>query len=133
MKKTVLFLLLFTAVSCTLSPKSEPLPTVNPQQQIIFHNGIVVTMDEAKPQAEALAVNGQMIMTVGTNEEVLALQTAETTIVNLSDRTLMPGFVDTRLFNDAEQYLDVTLPKVQQIALENGITTLGNMEVITDE
>ena len=43
----------------------------------------------------------------------------------------MPGFVDahTHLFNDAEQYFDMSLAEVQQVALENGITTIGDMYV----
>ncbi len=40
MKKTFFILFLLTAVSCTLiSEPPEPLPTVSPQQHIIFHNG----------------------------------------------------------------------------------------------
>lgn len=132
MKKTFFILILLTAVSCTLiSEPPEPLPTVSPQQHIIFHNGSIITMDAPNPQAEAIEITGQMITAVGTNEEILALQTAETKLVDLNGRTLTPGFVDahTHLFNDAEQYFDLSLPKVQQIALENGITTLGNMYV----
>ncbi len=43
----------------------------------------------------------------------------------------MPGFVDahTHLFNDAELYLDMSLEEAQAVALENGITSLGNLYV----
>lgn len=137
MKTRLLLLLCGTLMvaSCTvLSPAPTPLPTVSPQQQIILHNGVILTMDEANPQAEALAITGQMITAVGSNEEILALKQAGTNVVDLDGRTLMPGFVDahTHLFNDADQYFDMTLPEVQQIALENGITTVGDMFVNED-
>ena len=134
MKTRFLFWLLLipTAVSCTvLSPAPIPLPTVSLQQQIIFHNGEILTMDEANLQAEAVEITGEMITAVGSNEEILALERAGTQVIDLDGRTLMPGFVDahTHLFNDAEQYFDMSLPDVQQIALENGITTIGDMFV----
>ena len=71
---------------------------------------------------------------MGSDEEILATKTANTIVVDLDGRTLMPGFVDahTHLFNDAEQSFDMSLPEVQQLALENGITTIGDMFVNED-
>ena len=85
---------------------SDPIPTVNPAQHIIFHNGIVLTMDVALPQAQAVAITGEKITAVGSNDDILAQQRADSVVVDLNGRTLMPGFVDphTHLFNDAEQY-----------------------------
>ena len=134
MKTRTLFILLFTVttVSCTiLSPAPDPLPTVRPQQHIILHNGSILTMDESNPQVQAIEISGQMITAVGSNEEILGLKRGDTRVVDLDDRTVMPGFVDahTHLFNDAEQYFDMSLAEVQQIALENGITATGDMYV----
>ncbi|MBX3057568.1 MAG: amidohydrolase family protein [Anaerolineae bacterium] len=128
----ILLLLALTAVACTaLSSSPEPLPTVNPQQHLIFHNGVILTMDAANPQAEAVEITGEKITAVGTNAEILPLARAESTVVDLHGRTLMPGFVDTHthLFNDAEQTFDMSLAEVQQIALQNGITTIGDMYI----
>jgi len=122
----------FTAVSCKmLAPAPTPLPTVSPEQHVLFHNGTVLTMDGAHIQAEAIEVTGQKITAVGTDEEILASQRAESRVVDLDGRTLMPGFVDahTHLFNDAERYFDMSLTEVQQVALENGITTIGNLYI----
>jgi hypothetical protein len=120
MKARILILFPFTvtAVSCTVfSPPATPLPTVSPQQHIILHNGVLLTMDESSPQAQALEIRGQMITAVGSNEEILALEQAGTRVVDLDGRTLMPGFVDahTHLFNDAEQYFDMSLDEVQEV------------------
>ncbi len=126
---------MFTAVSCTLIAETpEPLPTVSPQQHIIFHNGTILTMDKSNPQVAAIEIKGQMITAVGANEDILARQLAHTKVVDLYGRTLLPGFVDahTHLFNDAENYFDMSLSEVQQIALENGITTVGDLYVTDD-
>jgi predicted amidohydrolase YtcJ len=117
-------------VACS-SSAAAPVPTVSPDQQIIFHNGMILTMDEAMPVAEAVAITGEMITAVGSNTDILAQQQTGTIVVDLNGRILMPGFVDahTHLFNEAEQFFDMSLAEVQQIALQNGITTIGDMYI----
>jgi predicted amidohydrolase YtcJ len=72
-----------------------------------------------------------MISAVGSDEEILALDGPWVTLVDLQGKTLIPGFVDphSHLFNDANQKMRMSLPEVQQLALENGITTLGDLFV----
>jgi predicted amidohydrolase YtcJ len=125
----LLFLLLLGA--CSGTAPITPAPPIDPAQQILFYNGIVLTMDPDKPQTTALAVEGEKISTVGNDGEILALDGPGATLVDLQGATLMPGFVDahSHLFNDSEQYFDMSLPEVQQLALENGITSLGNLFV----
>jgi len=102
----------------------------SPPADLIFHNGTVLTMEQDQPQAEAIAIQGERILAVGSNEEVLALQGATTQVIDLQGLTLMPGFVDahSHLFNDAER-LGFSLEEVQELALKNGITALGDMFV----
>ncbi len=123
----LLALLLF--VYARPAPLPPPLPTVSPAQHIVFHNGVVLTMDEGRPRATALAVTGARITAVGDDATVLAERHAGTIAIDLGGRTLMPGFVDahTHLLNDAEPSFDMNLAEVQQLALENGITTIGNL------
>jgi predicted amidohydrolase YtcJ len=125
------FMMILMAVSCTRFGTPEPLPTVSPNQHIILHNGTILTMDEMMTVTEAIEITGEMITAVGSNEVVLRLQRADTIVVDLNGRTVMPGFVDahTHLFNDAKQTFDMSLAEVQQVALENGITTIGDMYV----
>jgi predicted amidohydrolase YtcJ len=119
------------AAGCGAGPPPEPPPTVDPQQEIVFFNGVVLTMDETAPQAQALALRGEKITAVGSNDELLAAAGTGAKQIDLQGAALMPGFVDahTHLFNDAEQYFDMSLAEVQQVALENGITTIGDMYV----
>ncbi|HEY5729735.1 MAG TPA: amidohydrolase family protein, partial [Anaerolineales bacterium] len=95
---------------------------------VIFHNGIILTMDEDLSVAEALAVKDGRIVAVGSEADVFASAGAQTELISLDGRVLMPGFVDahTHLLNDAGTY-GMDLDGVQQMALENGITTLGGM------
>ena len=125
----LLFLLLLGA--CSKAAPITPAPPVDPGQQILFHNGIVLTMDPDAPEATALAVIGEKINAVGSDAEILALEGPGATVVDLQGATLMPGFVDahSHLFNDSEHYLELTLLEVQHLALENGITSLGDLFV----
>jgi len=113
---------------------SQPL-TVSGPPTIIYYNGAILTMDKNQPTAEAIAVAGEMILAVGSNDDILALKVSDTQVVDLQGLTLMPGFVDTHthIFNDAANDPNTgTLEKAQQLALENGITTLDDMYVTSD-
>jgi len=63
---------------------------------IIYHNGTIITMDPAKPIAEAVAINADKIAAVGTDTEVLATRVpgCPTTLINLGGLTMLPGFND---------------------------------------
>ena len=63
----------------------------------IFRNGKVYTLDAAKPWAEAVAVTGDTITALGSDAEVCALAGANTRIVDLHGRMLMPGFVEAHI------------------------------------
>ena len=129
---TALQLLLSSLIGgCTASYQVTPVPTVDPQQLILFHNGVVITMDSERSLATALAVRGEKISAVGNNAEILAMAEPQSITIDLQGATLMPGFVDphSHIFNDAKQYMDLSLSEAQQLALANGITTLGDLYV----
>jgi predicted amidohydrolase YtcJ len=60
----------------------------------ILLDGHIVTMDPARPRAQAVAVAGERLLAVGTNAEVRALASRATRVVDLGGRTVVPGFVD---------------------------------------
>ena len=106
----------------------------NSAPDLIFHNGTILTIEIEEPEAEALAVTGDTIVAIGGNQEILTLQDTETRVIDLEGKTLMPGFVDahSHLFNDAETRLGLSLEDAQRLALENGITTLGDLFVTSE-
>lgn len=64
---------------------------------MIITGARVLTMDEGRPRAEAVAVAGGRIVAVGTDAEVMALAGPETQVVQAGGRTLLPGFVESHL------------------------------------
>lgn len=101
---------------------------------IVFVNARVVTMAGGSGIAEAVAISGERVLRVGSRSKVLELVGSETRVIDLGGRTVLPGIVDahTHLFNDAEQHLGLDLAGAQALALENGITTLGDLFVTQD-
>lgn len=109
----------------TVTPTSTItlLPMPAEPADVIFHNGIIITIEESLPLAEAIALHNGLIQAVGTNEEILALQGSETIVIDLQGKTLMPGFVDPH----THILRGLSLEDAQKLALENGITTLTEM------
>lgn len=58
-------------------------------------NGTVLTMDQARPTAEALYVAGDTIVAVGTVDEVLAAAGPDARVFDLDGATVLPGFIDS--------------------------------------
>ena len=87
---------------------------------LLFHNGIILTMNEAAPTAEALAVRGRRILAVGTEAEVrAAVGSAE--VVDLRGRCLLPGFHDSHV-HLTQHGLELTQLNLQKAkTLEEGL------------
>ncbi len=62
--------------------------------------GNVLTFDDAKPKAEAVAIAGSRILAVGDKADVLALKGARTRVVDHGRSTVIPGFNDTHAHLD---------------------------------
>ncbi len=124
------------AISIVTSQPPTTTPSIIPEQPtLIYYNGTILTMDGDQRTAQAIAVADDMILAVGSNDDILALQASGTQLVDLQGLVLMPGFVDshTHIFNDAATTPATgTLEKAQQLALQNGITTLADMYVTSD-
>ena len=66
-----------------------------PSADVVITNAKVFTSDESNPQAQAVAVKGNRIVYVGTNEGVESLKGKATRIIDGQDHTLTAGFIDT--------------------------------------
>ena len=64
---------------------------------LIVINANVITVDPAKPHAEAFAVENGRFVAIGTNAEIRRLATPATKIVDLKGATVTPGFNDVHL------------------------------------
>jgi predicted amidohydrolase YtcJ len=63
----------------------------------VYINGVVVTVDQAKPYAEGFAVSNGRFEAVGSNAEMRRLATPATKVVDLRGMTVTPGFNDVHL------------------------------------
>ncbi len=87
MKKLILILLVSIFVNFSvLAQKLTP--------DLILYNGKIFTSDVAKPNAEAIAINGERIFAVGSNSEIKKLAGAKTRLIDLQGRTVIPGIND---------------------------------------
>ncbi|MFQ5555305.1 MAG: amidohydrolase family protein [Acidimicrobiia bacterium] len=127
-----------TAAPASSTTATEPPPSVAtpatlppaPGADVIFSGGPVLTMDPDLGLVAALAVTGDAIVAVGSEQEVLDFRGPETTMIDLEGRALLPGFVDphTHILTD----MNSGIIGGQQLALQNGITTLGDASVEPD-
>lgn len=62
---------------------------------VIFHNAKVYTAEPGQPLQQAVAVEGEKIVAVGSNEAVLALKADGTRVIDLGGKVLMPGMLDS--------------------------------------
>ncbi|MBI5505169.1 MAG: amidohydrolase [Deltaproteobacteria bacterium] len=79
--------------------------------EVIYHHAHVLTMNRDNAVCEAVAVAGGRIVKVGTNVEVTRLASANTRMVDLGGKTVLPGFIDghahpSRAVRMTEKYVD---------------------------
>lgn len=61
---------------------------------VIFFGGDIITVNDADPTAEALAVRGEKIVAIGRRSEVFQRKGPQTRIEDLGGKTLMPGLIE---------------------------------------
>lgn len=77
-------------VGCAATKASAPVAAADS----IYLGGSILTMNDAQPSAEAVAVRAGRITAVGSRAELLKLKGVHTRVVDLQGKTLIPGFVD---------------------------------------
>src|ERR1051326_3113819 len=85
-----LFLLAATLLLLIWVPVPQPAAA-----DIVFRNGNVYTANDKAPRAQAIAVKGDRIVFVGSNEAAQMFVGANTRVVNLHGNTVLPGFTDS--------------------------------------
>ncbi|QNA45898.1 amidohydrolase [Lacibacter sediminis] len=64
---------------------------------IIIVNGRIATLDANNSFAEALAIYGNKILSIGANHEILKLKNKQTKIIDAGGKTVIPGLFDSHL------------------------------------
>ena len=92
---------------------------------LIIVNGKVLTMDGMGGRAEAIAVKGNRIALVGTNDEAMAFRGNATRVIDAAGGSVLPGFIEAHmhLFSGAASRNDLALFRVRGFeALEAAIS-----------
>ncbi len=61
----------------------------------ILHNGRITTLDPAMPDVSAIAVEDGLVYATGGEADIMPLRTAETRVVDLAGRRVIPGLNDS--------------------------------------
>ncbi|MGD6810128.1 MAG: amidohydrolase [Candidatus Bathyarchaeia archaeon] len=62
---------------------------------LVLLNGNIITMNPKMPSAQAIAIKGDKISYVGTNQEAKQHIDEKTQVIHLDGKTVLPGFIDT--------------------------------------
>ena len=72
---------------CSRQPAAEPA-------SLVLRGGNILTVDDGQPRVEAVAVRGDRIVALGTNEQVAPLIGPSTEVIDLGGQTAIPGFIE---------------------------------------
>ncbi len=61
---------------------------------LVLRNGRIVTVDDARPEAQALAARGGVIVAVGSDEEIRSFIGSSTRVIDLAGALAVPGFIE---------------------------------------
>ena len=89
MKRPWMLLLLVSIapLACGRTPAVEPAT-------MVLRGGKIVTVDAATPEAQAMAVRGDTIVALGTNDEIQAYVGPATQVIDLAGQLAVPGLIE---------------------------------------
>jgi predicted amidohydrolase YtcJ len=84
---------------------------------LILHNGKIVSVDKKFAIHQAVAVRGDKLLKVGSNEDVLKTKGAATQVVDLAGKMVLPGLIDSHVHpTDAAMHeFDHVIPDMETI------------------
>ncbi len=105
--------------------------TTDSSPDIIIHNGEILTMELSPAQVEALAIQGEYIIAIGDESDILAMAGPNTEFIDLEGRTLLPGFNDAHSHHigDRSYVNQSTADEVIDSVLSSGWTSISELFV----
>jgi predicted amidohydrolase YtcJ len=89
-----IFIFFFLIIVIGLGVAYQATQKAKPPVKQIFINATVLTMNSTNAIVQAIAVDNDTIVAVGSNQEIKLLIDEDTLIHDLEGKTLLPGFVD---------------------------------------
>ncbi len=81
-------------VAAASTPAEEALPSANKPADLVLLGGKIVTMDDRRPTATALAARADRIVAVGADADVRHLVGDDTRVIHLAGKLAIPGFIE---------------------------------------
>ena len=88
----------------------------------IFFNGKILTQDKQNPKASAFAIKNGKFIAVGDDKNILELKSPQTLLIDLHNKTVLPGF------NDAHIHVWKVGNLLTSLLDLRGIKSLGEMQ-----
>jgi predicted amidohydrolase YtcJ len=87
----------WTLVLLTTAGATSLLRAQQPAPDLILSNGKIITVDERFSIAQAVAIKGDRIVAVGSNQEMARLAGPNTRRIDLLGRSVTPGLIDNHM------------------------------------
>lgn len=93
---TIFLLLALTAAglasvaACSSSSSAQQTPA-----DLVLTNGRIVTVEDAQPEAQAIAIRGDRIAALGTSDAMQAYVGPNTKVIDLHGQLAIPGFIES--------------------------------------
>ena len=79
---------------------------------LVLNNGKIATVDPAKPEGRAIAIRGDVIAAIGTDEEIKPYIGPATKVIDLAGMLAVPGFIESHghftSLGETKRELDLT-------------------------
>ena len=138
MKQLPWILLLCAAIGVSISLNAQQAPAPD----IVLTNGKIITVDAQFSIAQAVAVRGDRIVAVGSNQDITRLAGPNTRRIDLRGRSVVPGMIDNHAHFQEEgaywvlelrldgvdsrkQALEMIRAKAQAVGPNNWVYNLG--------
>ena len=86
----------FAILAFTLTSQAQRGGTAQaPPADLVLTNGRIVTVDEGRPEAEAIAISKDRIQALGTAAEIKTMIGPNTQVIDLQGQLAIPGFIES--------------------------------------
>ncbi|MFY0628866.1 MAG: amidohydrolase [Flavobacteriaceae bacterium] len=93
----LLFTIVFSTTSCSNKEPIEPVVVTPTSSQKMYFNGKIFTINDSNPWAEALVIEGNKILFVGSNTDATSFAEQGVTKIDLQGRVVLPGIHDVHM------------------------------------
>jgi predicted amidohydrolase YtcJ len=93
-------------------------PVAAQPPDLILHHGKIATVNREFAIAEAIAIRGERIVAVGTNDQLLATKGDATKLVDLGGKLVLPGLIDSHVHPSGASMheFDHPIPEMESMA-----------------